>query len=142
MHKMWAFLSVSASHLTTCPLPASLPASPPCCPRSAAWWLGENGNFGAGEYAWMPRPLTAELVAQLAAADSCSQAQMAAAAVAMNPVLALIIARLQRVMVTGLWEVRLAAAQVSCLQARGPGGERVGPLFPHPSPLLWCVKFC
>jgi hypothetical protein len=37
---------------------------------------------------------------------------MAAAAVAMNPVLALLIARLQRVMVTGLWEVRIAAAQV------------------------------
>lgn len=80
--------------------------------RSAAWWLGENANFGAGEYAWSPRPLTPELVQQLAAADGCSQAQMAAAAVAMNPVLALLIARLQRVMVTGLWEVRLAAAQV------------------------------
>jgi hypothetical protein len=51
-------------------------------------------------------------VQQLAAADGCSQAQMAAAAVAMNPVLSLLIARLQRVMVTGLWEVRIAAAQV------------------------------
>lgn len=80
--------------------------------RSAAWWLGENANFGAGEYAWAPRPLTPELVQQLEAADGCSQAQMAAAAVAMNPVLSVLIARLQRVMVTGLWEVRVAAAQV------------------------------
>lgn len=84
----------------------------PCARRSAAWWLGENANFGAGEYAWTPRPLTPELVQQLAAADGCSQAQMAAAAVSMNPVLSLLIARLQRVMVTGLWEVRIAAAQV------------------------------
>jgi hypothetical protein len=38
---------------------------------------------------------------------------MAAAAVALNPVLALLMARLQRVLVTGLWEVRIAAAQVS-----------------------------
>jgi hypothetical protein len=80
--------------------------------RSAAWWLGENANFGSGEYAWAPSPLAPEFVQQLAEADGCSQAQMAAAAVSMNPVLALLIARLQRVMVTGLWEVRVAAAQV------------------------------
>eukprot|EP00879_Flechtneria_rotunda_P022502 GHRR01023753.1.p1 GENE.GHRR01023753.1~~GHRR01023753.1.p1 ORF type:complete len:1357 (+),score=559.90 GHRR01023753.1:692-4762(+) len=79
--------------------------------RSAAWWLGENGNFGVGEYAWQPQPLPAELVQQLETADSCSQGRMATAAVAANPVLCMLIARLQRVMLTGLWEVRIAAAQ-------------------------------
>ncbi|KAF6252279.1 hypothetical protein COO60DRAFT_1704362 [Scenedesmus sp. NREL 46B-D3] len=79
--------------------------------RSAAWWLGENANFGTGEYAWAPKPLPQQLVAQLEAADGADQQQLAAAAMALNPVLCLLIARLQRVMVTGLWEVRLAAAQ-------------------------------
>jgi hypothetical protein len=80
--------------------------------RSAAWWLGENANFGTGEYAWAPKPLPQQLVTQLEAADGADQQQLAAAAMALNPVLCLLIARLQRVMVAGLWEVRLAAAQV------------------------------
>lgn len=79
--------------------------------RSAAWWLGENANFGTGEYAWQQRNLPDQLAQQLESADSASQQQLAAAAVAINPVLAMLIARLQRVMVTGLWEVRIAAAQ-------------------------------
>ncbi|KAF8062701.1 SPAC3H8.02 [Scenedesmus sp. PABB004] len=79
--------------------------------RSAAWWLGENANFGCNEYAWTPSPPPPALVAALADADGASQAQLAAAAVAANPVLALLIARLQRVLVSGGWELRLAAAQ-------------------------------
>ncbi|WIA41108.1 hypothetical protein OEZ86_004737 [Tetradesmus obliquus] len=79
--------------------------------RSAAWWLGENANFGTGEYAWAPKPLPQQLVTQLEAADGADQQQLAAAAMALNPVLCLLIARLQRVLVAGLWEVRLAAAQ-------------------------------
>uniref|UniRef100_A0A383W189 SH3 domain-containing protein n=1 Tax=Tetradesmus obliquus TaxID=3088 RepID=A0A383W189_TETOB len=79
--------------------------------RSAAWWLGENANFGTSEYAWAPKPLPQQLVTQLEAADGADQQQLAAAAMALNPVLCLLIARLQRVLVAGLWEVRLAAAQ-------------------------------
>jgi hypothetical protein len=86
-----------------------------CARRSAAWWLGENANFGTGEYAWALKPLPQQLVTQLEAADGADQQQLAAAAMALNPVLCLLIARLQRVMVTGLWEVRLAAAQVRVL---------------------------
>jgi hypothetical protein len=55
-------------------------------------------------------------VTQLEAADGADQQQLAAAAMALNPVLCLLIARLQRVMVSGLWEVRLAAAQVRCTE--------------------------
>lgn len=84
--------------------------------RSAAWWLGENANFGTGEYAWAPKQLAPELVQQLETADGATQQQLAAAAVAANPVLCLLIARLQRVVVAGLWEVRIAAAQVSTAQ--------------------------
>lgn len=100
--------------------------------RSAAWWLGENANFGAGEYAWQPRPLSPHLIAQLEEADGCSQQQLAAAAVEANPMLALLIARLQRVMMTGLWEVRIAAAQVGWEGARGLLVRRLRPAW------VWC----
>ena len=79
--------------------------------RSAAWWIGENANFGSGEYSWKPRDLPDQIVQQLESADGANQQQLAAAAISINPVLAMLIARLQRVMVTGLWEIRIAAAQ-------------------------------
>lgn len=79
--------------------------------RSAAWWIGENANFGTGEYGWKPQTLPDEIVRQLESADGANQQQLAAAAIAINPLLSMLIARLQRVMVTGLWEIRIAAAQ-------------------------------
>eukprot|EP00878_Enallax_costatus_P001838 GHUV01001996.1.p1 GENE.GHUV01001996.1~~GHUV01001996.1.p1 ORF type:complete len:1153 (+),score=396.09 GHUV01001996.1:337-3795(+) len=79
--------------------------------RSAAWWIGDNANFGSGEYSWKPRTMPDQIVQQLESADGANQQQLAAAAIAINPILAMLIAGLQRVMVTGLWEIRAAAAQ-------------------------------
>lgn len=79
---------------------------------SAVWWLGENANFGAGEYAWQPAPLPPALLMALQDADSASQERLVEAAATMNPVMAMLLARLQRLLVSGSWEIRVAAAQV------------------------------
>ncbi|GBF93132.1 hypothetical protein Rsub_05861 [Raphidocelis subcapitata] len=79
--------------------------------RSAVWWLGENANFATNEFAWRPRGAPAPLAEALETADGVPQELLAAAAVAVNPLLSLILTHLQRAMLAGSWEVRMAAAQ-------------------------------
>lgn len=85
----------------------------PC--RSVAWWLGENANFGANEFAWSPRLPPPDMIEGLTTAEGMSQDQLALAAVSSNPVLSMILTHLQRTMLAGSWEVRNAAAQVQWL---------------------------
>ncbi|KAI8463169.1 MAG: hypothetical protein J3K34DRAFT_496513, partial [Monoraphidium minutum] len=79
--------------------------------RSAAWWLGENANFATNEFVWKPRPPPPALGAALETADGVPQELLAAAAVAANPLLSMILTHLQRAMVAAPWEVRIATAQ-------------------------------
>ncbi|XWS71083.1 hypothetical protein CRYUN_Cryun03dG0107200 [Craigia yunnanensis] len=73
--------------------------------QAAVWFLGENANYAASEYAWesaMP-PGTALMMLD---AD-----KMVAAASSRNPTLAGALTRLQRCAFSGSWEVRIVAAQ-------------------------------
>ncbi|CAI5984216.1 unnamed protein product [Closterium sp. NIES-64] len=81
----------------SCPSP-SCPALP-----LLIWFLGENANFAAGEYAWeSATPPGAALM--LLDAES-----MVAAAGVRNPTLAQAMQRLQRTATTGAWEDRVVA---------------------------------
>jgi hypothetical protein len=83
-----------------------------CACRASAWWLGENINFAANEFAWQQRLPPGALVSALMKADTTEAGQLAAAAAAANPLLAMALARLQRALLGGCWEVRMAAVQV------------------------------
>ncbi|GMG99264.1 hypothetical protein Nepgr_001104 [Nepenthes gracilis] len=73
--------------------------------QAAVWFLGENANYAASEYAWESAtpPGTALMMLD---AD-----KMVAAASSRNPTLASALARLQRCASNGSWEVRIIAAQ-------------------------------
>ncbi|RVW55069.1 hypothetical protein CK203_067063 [Vitis vinifera] len=73
--------------------------------QAAVWFLGENANYAASEYAWESAtpPGTALMMLD---AD-----KMVAAASSRNPTLASAMTRLQRCAFSGSWEVRIVAAQ-------------------------------
>ncbi|XP_074591395.1 uncharacterized protein LOC141847287 isoform X1 [Curcuma longa] len=73
--------------------------------QAAVWFLGENANYAASEYAWESAtpPATALMMLD---AD-----KMVAAASSRNPTLAGALTRLQRCAFSGSWEVRIVAAQ-------------------------------
>ncbi|GKV00397.1 hypothetical protein SLEP1_g13090 [Rubroshorea leprosula] len=73
--------------------------------QAAVWFLGENANYAASEYAWESAtpPGTALMMLD---AD-----KMVAAASSRNPTLAGALTRLQRCAFSGSWEVRILAAQ-------------------------------
>lgn len=73
--------------------------------QAAVWFLGENANYAASEYAWESAtpPGTALMMLD---AD-----KMVAAASSRNPTLAAALTRLQRCSFSGSWEVRIIAAQ-------------------------------
>lgn len=73
--------------------------------QAAVWFLGENANYAASEYAWESAtpPGTALMMLD---AD-----KMVAAASSRNPTLANALTRLQRCAFIGSWEVRIIAAQ-------------------------------
>ncbi|XP_011625800.1 uncharacterized protein LOC18440835 isoform X2 [Amborella trichopoda] len=73
--------------------------------QAAVWFLGENANYAASEYAWESAtpPGTALMMLD---AD-----KMVAAASSRNPTLAGALTRLQRCALSGSWEVRIVAAQ-------------------------------
>lgn len=73
--------------------------------QAAVWFLGENANYAASEYAWESAtpPGTALMMLD---AD-----KMVAAAGSRNPTLAGALTRLQRSAFSGSWEIRLIAAQ-------------------------------
>ncbi|KAF1872772.1 hypothetical protein Lal_00016609 [Lupinus albus] len=73
--------------------------------QAAVWFLGENANYAASEYAWESAtpPGTALMMLD---AD-----KMVAAASSRNPTLAGALTRLQRCALGGSWEIRITAAQ-------------------------------
>ncbi|XP_019245811.1 PREDICTED: uncharacterized protein LOC109225557 [Nicotiana attenuata] len=73
--------------------------------QAAVWFLGENANYAASEYAWESAtpPGTALMMLD---AD-----KMVAAASSRNPTLSGALTRLQRCAFNGSWEVRIIAAQ-------------------------------
>ncbi|KAK1298878.1 hypothetical protein QJS10_CPB14g00813 [Acorus calamus] len=73
--------------------------------QAAVWFLGENANYAATEYAWESAtpPGTALMMLD---AD-----KMVAAASSRNPTLAGALTRLQRCAFSGSWEVRIVAVQ-------------------------------
>lgn len=73
--------------------------------QAAVWFLGENANYAASEYAWESAtpPGTALMMLD---AD-----KMVAAASSRNPTLSGALTRLQRCAFSGSWEVRIIAAQ-------------------------------
>ncbi|OWM90233.1 uncharacterized protein LOC116187487 [Punica granatum] len=73
--------------------------------QAAIWFLGENANYAASEYAWesVTPPGTALMMLD---AD-----KMVAAASSRNPTLAGALTRLQRCAFSGSWEIRIVAAQ-------------------------------
>ncbi|CAN6454241.1 unnamed protein product [Victoria cruziana] len=73
--------------------------------QAAVWFLGENANYAASEYAWESAtpPGTALMMLD---AD-----KMVAAAGSRNPTLAGALTRLQRCSFIGSWEVRIVAVQ-------------------------------
>jgi hypothetical protein len=73
--------------------------------QAAVWFLGENANYAAGEYAWesATSPSTALMM--------LDGDKMVAAASSRNPTLVGAITRLQRCAISGSWEVRIIAAQ-------------------------------
>ncbi|XP_061347585.1 uncharacterized protein LOC133293078 [Gastrolobium bilobum] len=73
--------------------------------QAAVWFLGENANYAASEYAWESAtpPGTALMMLD---AD-----KMVAAASSRNPTLASALTRLQRCAFSGSWEIRIIAAQ-------------------------------
>ncbi|PKA51999.1 DEAD-box ATP-dependent RNA helicase ISE2, chloroplastic [Apostasia shenzhenica] len=73
--------------------------------QAAVWFLGENANYAASEYAWESAtpPGTALMMLD---AD-----KMVAAASSRNPTLVGALTRLQRCAFSGSWEVRIVAVQ-------------------------------
>ncbi|KAK4755582.1 hypothetical protein SAY87_009339 [Trapa incisa] len=79
--------------------------------QAAVWFLGENANYAASEYAWESAtpPGTALMMLD---AD-----KMVAAASSRNPTLAGALTRLQRCAFSGSWEIRIVAAQALATMA-------------------------
>ncbi|KAI4371226.1 hypothetical protein MLD38_019488 [Melastoma candidum] len=73
--------------------------------QAAVWFLGENANYAASEYAWESATPPGTAVMMLDAD------KMVAAASSRNPTLAGALTRLQRCAFIGSWEVRIIAAQ-------------------------------
>lgn len=73
--------------------------------QAAVWFLGENANYAASEYAWesVTPPGTALMMLDVD--------KMVAAASSRNPTLAGALTRLERCAFGGSWEVRIVAAQ-------------------------------
>ncbi|XP_008798968.1 uncharacterized protein LOC103713729 isoform X1 [Phoenix dactylifera] len=73
--------------------------------QAAVWFLGENANYAASEYAWESAtpPGTALMMLDVD--------KMVAAASSRNPTLASALTRLQRCAFSGSWEVRIVAVQ-------------------------------
>ncbi|KAG1666846.1 hypothetical protein FOA52_009470 [Chlamydomonas sp. UWO 241] len=83
---------------------------------AAAWWLAEHANQLAGTAAWKPlqagAPKTVELLLGHGVAPPASPSErMALAGAAASPLLSMVVSHLQRALLTGVWEVRCAAAQ-------------------------------
>ncbi|GBG71889.1 hypothetical protein CBR_g10825 [Chara braunii] len=78
----------------------------PATGHFGVWFLGDNANFAAGEYAWEPPDSAA-----LGLLRMMEGSAMLSAAAGRNATLALSIARLQRTVFCGSWEVRIVATQ-------------------------------
>eukprot|EP00873_Tetraselmis_striata_P008154 jgi/Tetstr1/428418/TSEL_018432.t1 len=89
------------------PLAATAPAEAAAwarLQRVAAWWLGANANLGSGELVWERRP-------SAQAHDGEPALEVLAAAARRSPAMVAVIGQLQKAMLTGAWQVRVAAAQ-------------------------------
>ncbi|KAB2620433.1 hypothetical protein D8674_039376 [Pyrus ussuriensis x Pyrus communis] len=73
--------------------------------QAAVWFLGENANYAASEYAWESSTPPGTALMML------DTDKMVAAASSRNPTLAGALTRLQRCAFSGSWEVRIIAAQ-------------------------------
>ncbi|XP_058223100.1 uncharacterized protein LOC131332811 isoform X2 [Rhododendron vialii] len=73
--------------------------------QAAVWFLGENANYAASEYAWESATPPGTALMML------DTDKMVAAASSRNPTLAGALTRLQRCAFSGSWEVRIIAAQ-------------------------------
>ncbi|KAI3782318.1 hypothetical protein L2E82_12360 [Cichorium intybus] len=73
--------------------------------QAAVWFVGENANYAASEYAWESTTPPGTAIMML---DSD---KMVAAANSRNPTLASALTRIQRCAISGSWEVRIIAAQ-------------------------------
>ncbi|KAJ7571646.1 hypothetical protein O6H91_01G170400 [Diphasiastrum complanatum] len=73
--------------------------------QAAVWFLGENANYAAAEYAWESKTPPGTALMML------DGDKMVAAASSRNPTLAGALTRLQRCAFSGSWEVRIVAAQ-------------------------------
>ncbi|ONH94967.1 hypothetical protein PRUPE_7G042600 [Prunus persica] len=73
--------------------------------QAAVWFLGENANYAASEYAWESATPPGTALMML------DTDKMVAAASSRNPTLAGALTRLQRCAFSGSWEVRIVAAQ-------------------------------
>ncbi|XP_008675088.1 uncharacterized protein [Zea mays] len=73
--------------------------------QAAVWFLGENANYAASEYAWESATPPGTALMKLDAD------KMVAAASSRNPTLASALTRLQRCAFSGSWEIRIAAVQ-------------------------------
>ncbi|KAI0502106.1 hypothetical protein KFK09_017052 [Dendrobium nobile] len=73
--------------------------------QAAVWFLGENANYAASEYAWESATPPGTALMML------DTDKMVAAASSRNPTLAGALTRLQRCAFSGSWEVRIIAVQ-------------------------------
>ncbi|XP_078154939.1 SH3 domain-containing protein [Carex rostrata] len=73
--------------------------------QAAVWFLGENANYAASEYAWESATPPGTALMML------DTDKMVAAASSRNPTLAGALTRLQRCAFSGSWEVRIVAVQ-------------------------------
>lgn len=73
--------------------------------QAAVWFLGENANYAASEYAWESATPPGTALMML------DTDKMVAAASSRNPTLVSALARLQRCAFNGSWEVRIIASQ-------------------------------
>ncbi|KAJ8445214.1 hypothetical protein Cgig2_024420 [Carnegiea gigantea] len=73
--------------------------------QAAVWFLGENANYAASEYAWESATPPGTALMML------DTDKMVAAASSRNPTLATALTRLQRCAFNGSWEIRITAAQ-------------------------------
>ncbi|PQM42243.1 uncharacterized protein Pyn_27990 [Prunus yedoensis var. nudiflora] len=84
--------------------------------QAAVWFLGENANYAASEYAWESATPPGTALMML------DTDKMVAAASSRNPTLAGALTRLQRCAFSGSWEVRIIAAQALTTMAISTGG--------------------
>jgi hypothetical protein len=69
--------------------------------QAAVWFLGENANYAASEYAWEPQSAAGQMLMMM------EGEKMVMAAGVRNPILAAALSRLQRCAVASSWEVRV-----------------------------------